>query len=139
MSTHRRIFSTWIAILAVLLNALVPTVSLAFEPDPTPGSAVSGGWIEMCTSQGSSWVKLDTDGQISAQTSQRPEGAPAATHNGHCPYCLTHAASFGLPPASVALLPVWLTVTDLLPQSTPLVVDTRGWRVPAARAPPSIL
>ncbi|MDR3369337.1 hypothetical protein [Rhodoferax sp.] len=52
MSTRSRFISTWIAILAVLLNALVPTVSLAFEPDPTLGSSVSREWIEMCTSQG---------------------------------------------------------------------------------------
>ncbi|WP_405048399.1 DUF2946 family protein [Rhodoferax sp.] len=84
-------------------------------------------------------VKLGADGQISAQTSQRPEGAPAATHNGHCPYCLTHAASFGLPPMPVALLPVWRPVTDLLPQSTPRLAGTWVWLVPAARAPPTTL
>lgn len=138
MSTRRRVVFTWIAIAAILLNALMPTVSLAFVPAPKPISSASGEWLEICTTQGTSWVQLGVDGQILAQTTQQPQGAPAVVHKGHCPYCLTHAASFGMPPAPAELLPPWPAATDLLPQAESLVHSRLIWLTPAARAPPSV-
>jgi len=72
MTTRHRLVSTWIAIVAILLNALVPTVSLAFEPDRNQGQQGGSEWVEICTTQGSSWVQLGPDGQIKAQTTQQP-------------------------------------------------------------------
>lgn len=123
--------------MAVLLNALVPTVSLAFEPAPKSIDSVRGGWIEICSTQGSSWVLLGPDGQLLARTTQAPQGAPAVTHEGHCPYCLVHAASFGLPPAPAEVLPVSPWSADLLPLHEPHLPRPLAWMVPAVRAPPS--
>jgi hypothetical protein len=136
MTTHHRLVSTWVAILAILLNALVPTVSLAFDPARNQGQQGGSEWIEICTTQGSSWVQLGPDGQIKAQTTQRPDGAPAATHNGHCLYCLTHAASFGLLPAPAMVQPVVRSVADLVPALELPVHIRLVWLIPAARAPP---
>jgi len=124
------------AMVAILLNALLPTVSLAFEPAPKPISTASGEWLEICTTQGTSWVQLGPEGQILAQTTQQPGGTPTAAHNGHCPYCLTHAASFALPPAPAVLLPAGSAVTHLLPQAELQVHTCLIWLIPAARAPP---
>lgn len=124
------------AIWAVVLNALLPTVSLAFEPANKPRHSAGADWVEICTSRGSSWVQLSLDGKVLAQTTQRPDGAPAATHDGHCPYCLTHAASFGLLPTPAMVLPVWPLEADLAPQREPHITGMWGWRGPAVRAPP---
>jgi hypothetical protein len=54
---HRRVISSWIAILAILLNALMPTVSLARESSRGESAVRSGDWVEVCFVQGSSWVR----------------------------------------------------------------------------------
>jgi hypothetical protein len=136
---HRRVISSWIAILAILLNALMPTVSMALESSRGQSVPSSSDWIEVCSVQGSTWVRLDSHGSLIEQTDRKPVGAPASAHDGHCPYCLTHAASFGLPPVPVWVLPVWPRTADLLPQRTPLALPPVAWLAPAARAPPTSL
>lgn len=133
---HCRVISSWIAILAILLNALMPTVSMALENSRGKPVASSSGWIEVCSTQGSTWVRLDSYGNLLDQTDRKPLDAPASAHGGQCLYCLTHAASFGLPPAPVWVLPVWPRTTDLLAQRTPLALTPVAWLAPAARAPP---
>ena len=136
MLDRRRALSSWIAILAVLLNALMPTVSVALENARSPLAAPSSAWTEVCAAQGSTWVRLAADGSLIEQTSQRPADAPASLHVEHCPYCLTHAASFGLPPVPAWALPVWPLTASLLPYSAPLAQPPVAWLAPAARAPP---
>jgi len=58
MTARHRLVSTWIAIAAILLNALMPTLSLAVEPSRHPGQQGGAQWVEICTTQGSSWVQL---------------------------------------------------------------------------------
>ena len=132
---HRRLFS-WIAILAILLNALMPVVSQAV--DSSRGKRVTGinAWIEVCSSQGTTWVRLASDGSLIEQTSHKPVDAPALSHGEHCLYCLTHAASFGLLPLLAWGLPVWSRTTELLPRSVLLPQIPVAWLAPAARAPP---
>ncbi len=137
MTARIRLASTWVAILAILLNALMPTLSLAFAPAQNPPGSGDGRWVEICTTQGSSWIQLSADGQVLAQTAQQPDDAPAASHNGHCPYCLTHADSFVLPSVPATLLPVWLPVANLLPRNEAPALATSAWMGPIARAPPA--
>ena len=67
MQPHRhRSLSTWIAILAILLNALMPTLSVALERPRAPSG--NSGWIEVCSTQGTFWVRLAPDGQLLEQT-----------------------------------------------------------------------
>lgn len=135
----RQIIASWIAILAILLNALMPTVSMALHSSRGASVARGSDWIEVCSTQGSTWVRLATDGSLLEQTSRKPAGAPAFGHGGYCLYCLTHAASFGLPPSSVFGLPVWPLITDLLLQHAPIALLPADWLAPAARAPPASL
>lgn len=139
MTARSRFVSTWIAIAAILLSALMPTLSLAFVSAPRATGSGGGDWVEICTSQGASWVKLGVDGQVLAQTSLRPDGAPALAHQCHCPYCLTHAASFALPPAPVT---AFSTPPEGVDRWSPAGLPVRThwvWLGPAVRAPPLAL
>lgn len=134
-----RTLSSWIAIVAILLNALMPTLSVALESARGQTAASSRDWIEVCSTQGSTWVRLDAHGRLIEQTDRKPVDAPISAHTEHCPYCLTHAASFGLPPVTAWGLPVWPRTPDLLLQRSPLALTPIAWLAPAARAPPTSL
>jgi hypothetical protein len=136
MIAHKRQFSTWLAILAILLNALMPTVSLAFDTADAVSTSAEGEWVEMCSASGSAWLLLDANGQLLARSTQKPEGALASSHEGHCPYCLTHAASFGLAPTSATQAMAWPVLADRLAQPAAPRQKQQTWLTPAARAPP---
>jgi len=91
----RRRLSAWIAILAVLLASLAPTVSHAW------GQAKGASLTEVCTAQGSKWVQDDA---------APSKGSPGVAHLlDHCPYCSLHAQALGMPaPAGAPALPAAL-------------------------------
>jgi hypothetical protein len=140
---HQRMFS-WIAILAILLNSLMPLVSQAVElqtgkslkPAVSFIGADGASWQELCSANGSVWIKLDANGNIVEKTKDKPAGAPTTIHLEHCAYCVTHAGSFGL------------TVTDLVYAFAQAELDQfavisfaqslpqSAWISPAVRAPP---
>jgi len=132
---HRRLISS-IAILAVLLNALVPSLSQAFAASHRSSQDRAGGWVEICASNGAVWILQAPDGRVLEQTSTRPDDVPGPLHEA-CAYCLTHAGSFGLLP--VAGLP---GVSDQAVGAAPFFFfstfsdDEPGWIRPAPRAPP---
>ncbi|TFW10022.1 DUF2946 domain-containing protein [Oxalobacteraceae bacterium OM1] len=88
----RRSFAVWIACLAILVAALMPTVAAAMQ-------AQSSFLGDICTAAGL---------KVGAAPDSTPDGAgsKAANHLKHCPYCFTHAGSFGLPPGGGIALPV---------------------------------
>ncbi|KDB50967.1 DUF2946 domain-containing protein (plasmid) [Sphaerotilus natans] len=132
---HRRLISS-IAILAVLLNALVPSLSQAFAASHRSSQDRAGGWVEICASNGAVWILQAPDGRVLEQTSTRPDDVPGPLHEA-CAYCLTHAGSFGLLP--VAGLP---GVSAQAVGAAPFFFfstfsdDEPGWIRPAPRAPP---
>ncbi|MBL8482084.1 MAG: DUF2946 domain-containing protein [Rhodocyclaceae bacterium] len=73
--------AAWIALCAMLAAAFAPLVtqSLAF--------AESAPWGEICSANG-----------LRAMPSGDAPVPGGGGHAGHCPYCSTHAGSFGLPP-----------------------------------------
>ena len=76
MSTRRgrRLVSSWIALVAILLVTFVPTVTNAF-------SAASG----------LPWERLCSAANVASDKSGTP-GSPDASHAfEHCPYCALHA------------------------------------------------
>lgn len=140
LNRSRHTLFSWIAIFAVLLNALMPTVSVTLDTlwakNSTTGTSGSvSGWMEVCSTNGSIWVRLAADGRLIEQTDRKPPNAPASM--GHCAYCVTHAASFGLPPTPLWVLPIWALTAILVPQRTPIARTPAPWLVPAARAPPT--
>jgi hypothetical protein len=84
----------WIACLAVLMGAVAPVLSHAFQP--APGGA---GWVEVCTAMGQQMVHIDGAAAEPSKGKQADDHARA-----HCPYCSSHAVQLGLPPASSPVL-----------------------------------
>jgi hypothetical protein len=118
---HRRLTS-WIAALAILLASLAPALSHALA------SATGTQWVEICTAQGSKWIKAGEDGS---------ERSPASAHVlDHCPYCSLHAPTLGLPPATpLARLP--LRLSHKLPLAFLSAPRTlHAWVSAQPRAPP---
>jgi hypothetical protein len=85
---------SWIAVMAVLLASLAPTLTHAL------GFANGSTWIEVCGAQGAKW--------IDAGPGHSGPAAPVKAHVfAHCPFCSMHAPVLGLPPAPVmATMPV---------------------------------
>ena len=123
----QRRFAAWLAIVALLLGALAPTIAQA----RTTGGE-RAGWLEICTTTGMAWVKADS-GEVAQQ---RDGGQPTdAGVSPHCPWCTLHGAS-GLPPAAATTL-----VPGRLAEGPPSfyrvpLVDT-VWLTARSRAPPS--
>jgi hypothetical protein len=95
MFKQNRRISAWLACLAILLNALAPTISHAMakaQGDDTP-------WAQICSTNGARLIPLDL-GSLSADTStsSRQDGEPQQSSMAmdHCAYCLTHAGSFAV-------------------------------------------
>jgi hypothetical protein len=129
---------SWIAIVAILFNTLMPMVSHAMEaPAGKPGVHQSP-WIELCSVSGSSWVRLAADGSILEQVQRKPVDAPASAHSAHCDYCLTHANSFGLPPSSSQVSPDAKIFARLAFPIHRRIYRHVAWLAPAVRAPPSL-
>ena len=93
LTRHRfmRARLAWIACLAILFNAFAPLVSHAMA---APASAAMT--MEVCTAMGMATMPLvmALDGD-DASSSARLHKAM-----NHCGYCVSHAASHGLPPPS---------------------------------------
>jgi hypothetical protein len=70
---------TQLALLAVLLVALAPSVSRVLASGATQ---VLAGWNELCTTQGLKWV--DTAASSPIKKSPQPGGMPM---DGDCAYC----------------------------------------------------
>ncbi len=133
---RRKLFS-WIAILAILLNTLMPMVSQALEIARNQSGTSQSDWTEVCSVTGPVWVRQSPDGQYLDRVSSKPPDAPASAHDIHCAYCATHAASYGLPPVATPAVPAWSDTTSLLVQyHTNLTPRATAWLAPAVRAPP---
>ena len=90
----------WCAWLAVVLNAIAPTL------------AQSAAWLQgrplgiaPQAPLGFSAADPHAAHHIHGASHERG-GEPHAMHDGHCPFCFTHAGSFALPPVAMrAALP----------------------------------
>ena len=125
-SRFGRKFSSWMAILAVLVGALAPTLSHALRGD------APDGWVEVCTRLGSKWVSVDAD----HEGSSAPQSAPTAGSE-HCVYCSLNLSGAALLPAAqeVDLLALHFEVPLLFLAAprTPF-----AWQAAQARAPPPL-
>jgi hypothetical protein len=124
-SMHR--MTVWIACCAILLAALAPSISHAVAA----ARGIPNGWTEICTVNGAKLVKLD-----GTSSSQSPTPDKKASHFEHCPFCLHHAVSLGLPPNDNVLMPA-VQGSHVLPSlfyqaSRPLF----AWTAAQPRAPP---
>ena len=125
---HARI--AWIACLAILFNAFAPMVSHAIQA-AAPGPAAMS--MEICTALGMTTMPLATpaDGQGGDDAGKLHKAM------NHCGYCVSHAASHGLPPPPAIAFAV-PSGRDVYPplyyhSSRPLF----PWSLAQPRAPPS--
>lgn len=116
--------TAWIAIFAILLAALAPSVARAWL---SPQQAMP--WTEICSvggSQGAPDVApLSGSGQHDAALFK------------HCPFCLSHAGHFALPTPTHDLLPPATACSEGIPSAvaTPAPRFIRAAAQP--RAPPA--
>ena len=119
--------STRIALFAVLLVSLAPTVSHAIAA----ANGSNNHWVQVCTGFGIKWVKLDSNGMP-----QSP--APTVSHLDHCPFCSNHIGAIDILPASVPQQPIVLGVESFpdlfLISHRPLF----AWASAQPRAPPLV-
>jgi len=117
-----------IACLAIMLSALAPSVSFAIS---SQDATTSSGFF-VCSS-----VKLP-DQLSDAQNTSSSQTQDQIKHTEHCPFCMTHAGSFALPPTLAPVLPVQVQqslVPSLFYEShSPLFV----WASVQSRAPPLV-
>jgi hypothetical protein len=123
----KRRMTAWIAIFAILLAALAPSISQAVNV--ARGS--SANWIEICTASGFKLAKISGTQDPGSQTPGHD-----GTHFKRCPFCCPHAGSAGLPPSVNLALPSAdgaLSLPSLFYQS-PQPLFT--WAAAQSRAPP---
>jgi hypothetical protein len=87
---NRRIIA-WLACIAILLNTLSPEISHAIAA--AQGKAAP--WEQICSTSGSKFIPLDLD---SKNENPGQNTTPMAME--HCAYCVSHAASYMLPPVA---------------------------------------
>jgi hypothetical protein len=120
----RRI-AAWLALLALLWGALVPTLVQA-----AVASSDSPGWVEVCSTSGVVWVQVDADAEPPAGTPAPMQGASSS-----CAWCLPQGA-MGLPPT-----PTDAVVAVEAPEAVPgvafdSILPSAVWSTAQSRAPP---
>jgi hypothetical protein len=127
MNRLTRRFTAWIACLAILAAALAPSISHALAAANSAGSFSN----EICSTTDLKLVKTANE-----QDPASPSPAGEGMSFDHCPFCFTHAGSFGLPPVSSVTLPV---VSGLFPLPSLYYQSPRPlfvWATAQSRAPP---
>ncbi|MEC5397553.1 DUF2946 domain-containing protein [Uliginosibacterium sp. H1] len=129
---HRSSFQRFVArlaLLAVLLAALAPTVSRALI-----SAGLDDNWVEICADGGSRWLKMDTSSVIDEQ--HGPSHTDHTLAFEHCPFCTNQATQPGLPPSD----PPALRVATGTPATPPLFLHApqplHAWAGVRSRAPP---
>jgi hypothetical protein len=119
---HRR-FTTWLAMLALVMSALAPTVSQALVL-----SSERADWLEVCTTTGVMWVKADS-------AAAGDSSVPMAGHEQGCDIC-THTIS-GAPPVLTVIATPAIAQRSAQPQALASSAHTAVLWAPAqSRAPP---
>lgn len=122
--THLR-RSCWLAIVAALALALLPTVSHALAAARGPGPLV-----EVCTTH----VERVVGRGEAADDHRAP--ASAGVQFEHCPLCAASAMALGLPPAALTLHRVTVCVAAQPERFLHAPETPFAWRSAQPRAPP---
>jgi hypothetical protein len=121
----QRRFTAWLAMLALVLATLAPTLAQAV----VAGSERSD-WVQICSATGMVWVQAD-------HAAGDTESAPLADMGMQCPWCSLHSPATGLPPALAS--GVAAAAPPSLPQGFTAAAPPVGvWIAASARAPPLV-
>ena len=119
-----RVLTSWIAVLAILMAALAPSISHALN------AKAGASWIEICTSVGAKWV------QPEGSASDQAPASGVAHLLEHCPYCSLHGNAIAIP-AAPAVLELTISPSDLIPSAFLAAPRTlHAWVSAQPRAPP---
>ena len=118
----------WLALMATLAMALLPTVAHALASS----QSLNSGWAEICTPQGTQWVAQD--GTLAGDTVPMA----GADHQLDCPYCRPSSAVAGLPPTPPALVLPALAGDAVPPLFFHAPRTLFAWASAQPRAPPSL-
>lgn len=139
MLRFRRRLYCWIALCAMLLGALAPTLSRALGAGEGLAKA-AGFWLEVCSASGNHLVTLSVaEVALYADHAAVPadEGGDGAGVLNACPYCASALTVFDLPHAGRT--PVLAAAADrLLPDR--FLLSPRplfAWSAARPRAPPA--
>lgn len=124
--TTRQRLHIWIACFAILLNALVPSISHALN-----ALQAHGPRIEICTADGVKYVAAD---------GSAPAGSPLDAmlhHIEHCPYCVGDASAPPLPATFASQLTMTSTLAPLPPLFYLSPQPLFSWSQSHPRAPPA--
>ncbi|WP_295997211.1 DUF2946 domain-containing protein [Rugamonas sp.] len=116
----------WIACFAILLNALVPSISHALDAMQSHSPQ-----IEICTADGIKYIALD---------GSTPEKSPLDSilhHVEHCPYCVSDAAAPPLPTTYAPALPVTSAMAPMPSLFYLSPAPLFSWSQSHPRAPPA--
>lgn len=126
---HRLRTWTWVALVAVLALALLPTLSRAWAPEASGAPAHAG--MEVCTAEGLRLMPAPDDGQD-----------PAPAHHADAFERCAHCVLGGAPVVPLPSLPVWQPA-DLSGQALPALFlqaphTLHAWASAQPRAPPAL-
>jgi len=127
---HRRL-TAWLALLAMVLGVLAPTVAQAMV-----ASSDRAQWVEVCSASGMLWVKADASAESGVDQASHDAGGPMSDTWMHCPWCSLHGGAPGLPPG-LATVELAARQGDLPPAFSRIAALSGVWAVAHARAPPS--
>lgn len=122
-TTHR--FAAWLAMLAMLLGALAPTVAQAVVA--TQGGP---GWVQVCSASGMVWMQADA----SEHDAVADAGKSMADASRHCPWCHLNGTA-GLPPESVPAMAL-APRAERPPETFRSALPAPPWPAAQSRAPP---
>lgn len=125
-SRATRRFTTWLAMWAMALGALLPVLSQA-----AVRLTDQADWVEICTATGMAWVHAET-GQI---TESPPDDSMVSAMSG-CGWCLMHGGATGLPPSHGPTFSAPTGSAAALSALDTRLVAHRGWPSALSRAPP---
>jgi hypothetical protein len=127
----------WLAIFAVLMTSLGPAITRIWFGETT----LLSGWAELCTAEGLQRLPAALLGNNPSEP-QAPgdTGQQGSGYFAQCPFCLTHAGSFGMSPVELVALPFIAVHGRHYP---PLFFSAAHaqfvWQPNQARAPPLFL
>ena len=97
----RKQWHMWFACLAILLNALSPSLSYAFA---SLHANANGAAVEICSASGAVYTQADLASAFKGTSAAKSTTDSVLHHIEHCPFCMNHAGSVGLPPPSASPL-----------------------------------
>ena len=119
--------TAWIALLAVFLAALAPSLAQAVRAAGTPGAE---RWLEVCTAAG---LVVVPDGD----SAPADDGRHASPQGPHCPFCTGHAPTLAPPPRASAFVAVASLPRVVPPRQVSRPSPDLAWPAARSRAPPA--